>query len=165
MRYLKVAVYTIITCAVLLYAVSMVPPRLAQAQTQVFAPLQCNTFKPFSTSANVQLVTANNTTGPTGAAPNPQFIYICSLIINNGNATAQPVSIVEGTGATCGTNTLAVIGNSTAAGGLSLATNSGQNIGGGIGPIAKTAVAGDNLCLFTGGGPIAGAISMAQASF
>jgi hypothetical protein len=163
MRFLKIAVYTTLTCAILLYAVSLVPPRPAHAATQIYAPLQCDTFKPFSVSANTQLFTANNTTGPTGAAPNPQFIYICSLLINA--SAAQTVSIVEGTGATCATNTAAVIGNNTAAGGLSFAINGGQNIGGGIGPIAKTATAGDNVCLYTTGGVISGVISGVQASF
>ena len=129
-------------------------PRPASAQS-TFAPNQGNRFKAFSTSANLQFFTAGNSA---------QYIYICSLIVNNGNAAAQGVSIVEGTGSNCATNTVAVIGNSTAAGGLTLATNSGQNIGGGIGPIAKTAVAGDNVCIFTGAGPIGGAISAVQAN-
>jgi hypothetical protein len=164
MRSLKTFVIGILTIATLLYVyTAMVGPRPAQAQTQIFAPLQCNTFKPFSVSANTQLFTANNTTGPAGAAPNPQFIYICSLIINA--SAAQTVSIVEGTGTTCATNTAAVIGNNAAAGGLSLGVNGGQNIGGGIGPIAKTATAGDNVCLYTSGGVISGVISGAQASF
>ena len=165
MRPLKILVSGILLVALAAYVYTAVVSIPTRGQAQIYAPLQCNTFAAFSASANVQLFTANNTTGPTGAAPNPQYIYICSLIINNGNAAALPVSIVEGTGTTCATNTKAVIGNSTAVGGLTLAISGGQNIGGGIGPIAKTQVAGDNVCLFTAAGPIAGAISAAQAPY
>lgn len=156
MRSLKAAICGILLASVGLYVYTAIcPVPRARAQT-TFAPLQCSNFKSFSVSANAVLFTANNST---------QFIYICSIIINNGNAAAQAVSIVEGTGVTCGTNTQAVIGNSTAAGGLSLGPNSGQNLGGGIGPVARTVVPGDNVCLFTAAGPIAGAIGAAQQPF
>jgi hypothetical protein len=130
------------------------PPK-AHAASQ-FANIVCDQFKPFSSSANVQLATAGN---------GNMFIYICGYNINNGNAAAQSVSIVEGTGTTCATSTAAVVGNSTAAGGMALGVNGTINYGSGSGAVAKTAVAGDNLCLFTGGGPIAGVIGWTQAPF
>jgi len=121
-----------------------------------FAPIVCDQFKPFSLSANGQLVTAGNAN---------MFVYICSFVFGNSNAAAQPVSIVEGTGSTCATNTLGVIGNTTAAGGLAIPISNTINSGSGTGAIAKTAVAGDNVCLFTGGGPIGGSISWTTAPF
>jgi len=121
-----------------------------------FAPVACDQFKPVSVSANTQIITAGNAN---------MFIYLCSYNLTNGNAGAQSVSIVEGTGATCGTGTLAVSGNTTAAGGLALAINGNVNYGGGTGIVAKTAVAGDNVCLFTAGGPIGGVVGWTSAPF
>lgn len=116
----------------------------------------CDNFKPFSASANVQLVTNGGTN---------QFIYICGFVIGNNNAAAGVVSFVEGTGTACATNPVAVTGNSTAAGGLPLAINGSLSYGSGVGAIARTSVAGDNLCLFTGAGPIGGSISWTSAPF
>lgn len=130
------------------------PPRVHAASQ--FATIVCDNFKPFSVSSNTQLITAGN---------GNMFIYICAATLSNGNAAAQPVSIVEGTGSTCGTNTVGVIGNSTAAGGVALAINGTATPGSGVGVIAKTAVAGDNVCLFTGAGPIGGVISWTAAPF
>jgi len=131
------------------------PPKVKAASQ--FANIICDNFKPVSTSANVQLFTAGNAN---------MFIYICSYNLSNGNAAAQPFSIVEGTGTTCATNTLAMVGGTTAAAGPTLTLAGGTiNYGGGSGAVTKTAVAGDNVCLFVNAGVIAGAVgatSMAQ---
>jgi hypothetical protein len=137
----------------ILFTFEPVPEAHAASQ---FATIVCDNFKPFSVSANTQLITAGN---------GNMFIYICSATLSNGNAAAQPVSIVEGTGTTCATNTAGVIGNSTAAGGVALAINGTATPGSGVGAIARTAVAGDNVCLFTAAGPIGGVIAWTTAPF
>jgi hypothetical protein len=129
------------------------PPAHAASQ---FANIVCDQFKPFSVSANTQLITAGNAN---------MFIYVCSAAISNTNAAAQAVSIVEGTGTVCATSTGAVIGNTTAAGGIALAINGTVTVGSGTGAIAKTAVAGDNVCLFTAAGPIGGVLAWTTAPF
>jgi hypothetical protein len=132
------------------------PPKVKAASS--FANVLCDGFKPISVTANAQLVTAG---GPNN------FIYVCSYNLNNSNAAASLFSFVEGTGTTCATNTLAVVGATTAAAGLTLGTNGGTvNYGGGSGAVAKTAVAGDNLCIFIStAGPVAGVIGTTQAPF
>jgi hypothetical protein len=153
MRYLKVAVYTIITCAVLLYAVSMVPPRPAHAQS-VYAPFQCRNSVAVSSASSVQIVTASNSN---------MIIFVCSISL--GSIGGSSFSMVEGTGSTCGTNTVAVAGGTTAAAGYGIAANgSPVAVGGGIGPVAHTVTRGDNLCLIIAGtGPLAGVVSYSQS--
>ena len=152
--------YTAILLSIVLILAGMeiahlLEPHPAHAAS-TFGNILCDNFKPFSVSANTQVATAGN---------GNMFIYVCSYNINNGNAGAQAVSFVEGTGTACATNTLAVVGNSTAVGGLALGVNGTVNYGGGSGAVAKTAVAGDNLCLYTAAGPIAGVIGTTQAPF
>jgi hypothetical protein len=141
---------------VIVAAVVLEPPTQKVHAASQFANIICDNAKPFSVSANTQLVTAGNAN---------MFIYVCAYNISNGNAAAQAVSFVEGTGTTCATNTAAVVGNSTAAGGLTLGISGNINYGGGTGLVAKTAVAGDNLCIFTGAGPIGGVLSWTTAPF
>lgn len=145
---------TLLLAGIFFDRVVIEPPHVHAASQ--FANIICDNAKPFSVSANTQLVTAGNAN---------MFIYMCAYNVSNGNAAAQSVSFVEGTGTTCATNTLAVSGNSTAAGGLSLGINGNINYGGGTGLVAKTAVAGDNLCLFTNAGPIGGVLSWTTAPF
>lgn len=87
-------------------------------------------------------------------------IYICYLLVVG--ADAENVSLVEGTGSTCGTNTSAVIGGTTAANGPNLAANGGFTAGNGDGVIAATGRAGDDVCLFqSGSGRVAGVMAIA----
>lgn len=112
-----------------------VHPRPVHA-VSTFAPRACTFTIPVSLTANTQIV----------AAPNANmFIYICAYQMGTAG-TAESASIVEGTGATCGTGTLGVIGGATAATGVPVNTSSLQ-LGGGIGYVAKTAKAGDNVCI------------------
>lgn len=135
--------------------ISMHPPKPARAASS-FATIICDSFKPVSVSANTQIFTAGNSSA---------FIYICGYNLTNNNAAAQSVSLVEGTGAVCATGTLALIGNSTAAGGLAMPINGSVNLGSGTGAIARTAVAGDNVCLFTAAGPIGGIVAGTSALY
>jgi hypothetical protein len=103
---------------------------------------------PVSTSSNAQLIP-----GLAG-----RTIHLCTggvLVVT----TAGSFSLVEGIGATCGTNTLAVIGSTTAANGVPLAANQGFLVNGGM-----SVVPGNNVCLLlTGTGLIAGNLQFAYS--
>lgn len=80
-------------------------------------------------------------------------IYVCTLsLVGNPAAT---VSLIEGTGATCGTSTAAVMGGTTAASGMAFAANGGLAVGGGMGVAAQTATNNNNLCLIQSATPSA----------
>jgi hypothetical protein len=72
-------------------------------------------------------------------------IYGCSFVAIGGSAGS--FSLIEGTGATCGTSTAAVLGGTTALSGVNLAANGGLTLGSGHGTVAQTATNGNNLCL------------------
>jgi hypothetical protein len=87
-------------------------------------------------------------------------IFLCHYTVVG--ADAENLSWVEGTGSTCGTSTLAVVGGATAANGMNFAANGGVQAGDGASWIAVTAVPGNTLCLFQSGvGRVAGAIKYA----
>jgi hypothetical protein len=109
------------------------------------------TSTPISITANTQIIT--------GASS--KQTYICSL--NLITAGADNVALVEGTGTTCGTGTAGMAGGSTAATGWNLAANGGLALGSGIGIVARTATAADNVCLLvSGGGQVSGSVVWAQ---
>jgi len=97
--------------------------------------LYVRTTTPINLTASGQLVT-----GVAG-----KQTYVCSMLISN--AGAQNVAIVEGTGATCGTNTVGMAGGNAAATGLQLGAL--QTIW--FGPPGSfsipTLTTGDNICL------------------
>lgn len=135
---------------------NLLPPKNVNAASQ-FANIICDNWRPVSTSANLQLITAGNAN---------QFIYVCGYQLSNGNAAAQSFSVVEGTGATCGTGTASMVGTTAAANGVTLALGGGTvNYGSGAGAVAKTAVAGDNVCILVSGGPISGVIAWTAGPF
>lgn len=130
-------------------------PTPAHAATQ-FANIICDNFKPFNATANVQVITAGNAN---------MFIYVCAINVGPVGA-ADNVALVEGTGATCGTNTAGMAGGATAATGWNIALNGGIAFGSGQGAVMKTAVAGDNVCLLvSSAGPAAGVISWTASAF
>ena len=96
----------------------------------VLDPCQLNAkvYTPISTTANVQMIT--------GTAA--KKVYICSILLKN--AIAENFSIVAGTGTTCGTATVAVIGGATAALGLVFDASSGFVLGDGLSAIAATTI-------------------------
>jgi hypothetical protein len=102
---------------------------------------------PISQAANTKLLS-----GP------GRKLYLCSMLIVA--ADAENVSLVEGTGSTCGTGTLAIVGGTTAATGPNLPAGGGWQGGGGAGTIAVTG--GVDLCLFqSGSGRVAGNLTYA----
>jgi hypothetical protein len=129
------------------------PPK-AHAASQ-FANIVCDNFKPISSAASLQIITAGNAN---------MFIYICAEQF--GSIGGSTFSIVEGTGATCVTNTAAMVGGTTGATGIGLAANGVITTGSGTGAITRTAVAGDNVCIImAGAGPLAGAVAWTTAPF
>jgi Fe-S cluster assembly iron-binding protein IscA len=100
--------------------------------------LQCPYFTAISQTASATLV--NGVPG--------KRTFICSLSIN-ARDTAVRVSLLEGTGTTCGTGTTAIIGGTLASYGIS-ATGGFHGMSPQI--TIPTAVAGDNICLIQDAG-------------
>ena len=153
MKKLSIAFLVVAFAAIISAVIGMwleQPPRVHAAST--FGNILCDNFKPVSTTANAQIITAG---GPT------QFIYVCSYNLTIG--TAETVSMVEGTGATCGTGTAAMVGGTTAAAGVSIGS---INYGGGSGVVTRTVTAGDNVCLLkSGAGTLAGVVGWTSQPF
>lgn len=112
---------------------------------------------------------ANTTSTPINITSNTQIItgtsskqtYICSIALIAG--AADNVALVEGTGATCGTDTAGMAGGSTAATGWNFAANGGLTLGNGQGVVARTATGADNVCLLVSTSPqVSGTIVWAQ---
>ncbi len=112
----------------------------------------CDTYKTVSiTSGTTTLII----TGVSG-----RQVHICSL--HFVTAIANNVALIEGTGATCGTNTTGMSGGSTAANGWNFAANGGLTLGSGLGTVIQTVTTGESVCLITSAaGPLAGGISYA----
>jgi hypothetical protein len=131
------------------------PSHAKAAPPSMFAPIACDNFTPVSTAVDAIVITAG---GPNN------FIYICSFDLVAG--VADNFSIVEGTGAACVTNTKAVVGGTTAATGMLLAANGTVSYGSGIGAVAKTTVAGNNICILrSSAGPLSGVIGSTQGPY
>lgn len=108
-------------------------------------------YKAFSQTATAVLVT--------GAAS--KKTYVCSMSIIAG--AAEIFNLTAGTGSTCGTNAVAVMGSTTAANGLSLAANGGLTFGNGAASLAATTVNQDDLCLQqSGSNRLSGSITYVQ---
>jgi hypothetical protein len=105
----------------------------------------CTSIKPISQTASTDLITSTNK------------LHICAILIVS--ATAQSVSLVEGTVTTCGTGTAALMGATTAANGMALAANGGFTHTAER-PFMVTQTTADHLCLLqSGAGNISGFIS------
>lgn len=120
--------------------------------TVVADPCAVNTkvYVSFNQTGNTQIVT--------GTAA--KKIYPCSFQILT--ATAQNVALVEGTGSTCGTSTVAVLGfgGPAAATGWNFAANGGIAYGNGGFAVGQEAVNADNICIFqSGAGQVSGGMS------
>jgi hypothetical protein len=87
-------------------------------------------------------------------------IRVCSILIVG--ADAENISLVEGTGSTCGTGTGAVIGGTTAANGPNMPAGGGFQLGNGTGTVAAQNTQGNDLCLLqSGSGRVAGNMMIA----
>jgi hypothetical protein len=105
-------------------------------------------------------VIAVNQTASTDLLTATNKLHICSIIL--ASAAAQNISLVEGSGTTCGTGTVALIGGTTAS--LALAAN------GGFSAIADRAwltmqTSAHHLCLLqSGSGNVSGVITYKDAA-
>lgn len=150
----KFLIATILGLALIGVGLDIHDSRLAHA-----APIQgsipvCDQFKSISLAADSIVITPS--------AGN--FVYICNLGLVAG--TADNFSVVEGTGALCVTNALAMLGGSTAATGMNMAANGVFTYGSGTGAVLKTAVPGDSVCILrSSAGPLSGGISWTAANF
>jgi hypothetical protein len=131
-------------------AASTAPATTDPALTINYSPnpsLVCSGKIPISQTASTDLKTSTNK------------LYLCSIILVT--ATAQSVSLVEGTGTTCATGTAAIIGGTTAS--AAFAINGGVSAPSPF-PQTKTSTTGDHLCLLqSGAGNISGLITYADA--
>lgn len=108
-------------------------------------------YKAFSQTATAVLVSGTSS----------KKTYVCSIAIIAG--AAEIFNLTAGTGSTCGTNTVAVLGSTTAANGLSLAANGGITLGNGDAALAATTVNADDLCLQqSGSNRLSGGITYVQ---
>lgn len=87
------------------------------------------------------------TNGRIIAGTSAKKTILCSF--NLVTATAQNIALVEGTGSTCGTNTLGMAGGNTAATGWNFSANGGIAIGGGIGTVFASTVNANDVCILT----------------
>lgn len=99
----------------------------------------CDTF------AAVNISTATTTLLVTGTSG--RHVRVCSLNLVAG--AAQNVTLISGTGSTCGTGTAAIIGSTTASSGWNFAANGGIALGNGIGTVLRTVATGDSICAVT----------------
>jgi hypothetical protein len=111
--------------------------------------LVCHSKAGFSSSGDFKVFHANT------AFPR---INICSIVIVV--SAAANVSVIEGTGATCGTNPISILGSTSAAGanGMALAAN------GGFSSIASTpwigtTTAENDVCILSSAGRISGTVT------
>ena len=110
----------------------------------------CSSVKAISQTTSTDLVTFTNKA------------YICALMIVS--ATAQNISLVQGTGTTCGTSTVALIGSTTAASGPALAANGGFALPVPSGSYLVSTTTAQHVCLLQSStGLVAGVMIYADA--
>lgn len=86
--------------------------------------------------------------------------YICRIVIVAG--VAEILNVVEGTGSTCGTSTVALAGSTTAANGMSFAANGGLSAVGAGTAISGIGTAVDTCLTQSGSSRVAGWITYTQ---
>lgn len=88
-------------------------------------------------------------------------VYICSIFLLS--ATQQNINLIESANTNCGTPTAGLLGGTTANTGPNLQAGGWFNFGNGGRAVAKTATAGDNVCLISSStGQISGTIGYVQ---
>ncbi len=133
---------------VLLLLLATIAPAHAQYMGNDPCQSMAKSVLPISQATNTKLLVA--VTG--------KILYVCSFAIVAGDA--ENVSLLEGTGSTCGTGTAAIIGAATAANGPNLAANGALVMGDGSATIASGTHASYDVCLFqSASGRVAGAMT------
>jgi hypothetical protein len=129
-------------------------------------PLSAQTYNPrlgdpCAINLRVEAIVNLAASGQIITGSTAKHIYICHLALVTG--AAQNVALVEGTGSTCGTNTVGMAGGNTAAAGWNLAINQAVVEGDGISWVLATATAADNVCLLSSStGQISGVVQYVQ---
>lgn len=100
-----------------------------QARAKVYVPI--------SQTTSTQLIT--------GTASNRT--YVCHIFVMA--SAAESITLVSGTGSTCGTSVGAMIGGTTALSAIS--ANGGYSLGGAGNAVAKSDTDADNVCLLQAG--------------
>jgi hypothetical protein len=104
------------------------------------------------------LITPINQTTSTDIYTSTAKIHVCGLLVNS--ATAQNISLVEGTGTVCATGIAALIGGTTAS--FAAAANGGWAQAAGV-PFFQSKTAADHICLLqSSSGNISGFLSYAD---
>jgi hypothetical protein len=158
------------TGSLILGAVTTAAPSYTNAQSSAFsldtggrlrtiaAPDPCSYLAQLE--ANVSITSATTTRVIAPSASNK--VYICRLFLN-ANADGD-VGVVEGTGGTCGTGTAALIGGTTAANGIQLASKGGVQLLNAGRTVKTTAGTNVDVCLITAdAGPLTGTINYVLA--
>ena len=130
-------------------------PATAANSSPVVLPDPCQSgtklYKPISITTNT---TTNIITGTSA-----KNTYICHMFLTS--AAADNVAIISGTtGATCGANTVALLGGTTATNGPNFPANGGFSIGDGGFAVLKVQTANDDVCIITSAAtPLAGSVT------
>ena len=96
-------------------------------------------------------------TGSTDLYTSHNIMHICSVVLMNAG-TGQSVSLVEGTGSTCGTGTVALMGGTSAS--MLFAVSGTLAVAAGT-PWLRSHVKGNHLCLLQSGSTnISGVITL-----
>ncbi len=114
-----------------------------------------------SSTATFSSVAISQTTSTVvKAGTSAKKTYVCGAFIQADDA--EKLSLVAGTGSVCGTNTVAIIGATSAANGMSGGANGGWVLNVGGFTWANTTVNADDLCLLqSGSGRVAGVLRVA----
>ena len=138
---------------VLLFLSALLWPTLLGQQTLYAA------YYPASPGCSLQL--AVNQTASTDLKTFTNNGYICDVMLVS--ATAQNVSLVQGTGTTCGTSTVALVGGTAAS--IALSANGGFALAPSGGNFIKTTTTAQHLCLLqSGSGNVSGVIGYIDAT-
>jgi hypothetical protein len=121
-----------------------------------------------ATQTNTLTKSINNSGSATNlllvAGAGAELVHICGINIGPVGSTSINVALVEGTTTTnpCDTGTVGMAGGATAATGWQIPAGGGLTYGNGMGVVARTATAADNVCLFFSAGvQISGVITYA----
>lgn len=114
-------------------------------------------------SAPCTSVVAINQTASADVYTSTAKVHVCSLVLFT--ATAQAISVVEGTGSICATGKAALVGGTTASSTVGLQFFAGQGIAPTAGvPFMQSKTTGDHICILQSGtGVVSGFISFSDS--
>jgi hypothetical protein len=117
-----------------------------------------NQYDPCQTPAKGNVAISQTASARLIQAESNRRVFICSLIVISQDA--EGLSLVEGTGSTCGTGTAAIVGATTQGNGMQVGANGGFQMGNGQGTVALQNFPSSDVCLLqTGTGRVAGVLT------